>query len=576
MALNLLLSIALIVAAAATASAQTEVQAEITPPTEAPVEQPAEAVALDPAAEAKRIEVMRATVFAEKYFALGDYASALEQYSRADAILPNHPAVLFNTALILSRVGRLAEAQTKIDSYLQLYPTGAEIGQVQRLRIDLDFERELQQKQQESQSYVELFNRARFTFDKGDVVGARKLFEEAAQQRPDDAAAVFNQAVAFESLGEYAQATERLRRYQALAPATDKAAVDKRIFALEAEIADREANHVCPFCGAKLAKSAIWCPHCWHGPYDIEAARFTTRACGTGASATRTVLYSNDRVHQNEDLSCTVPESPRELLRFSSARRRAIQQARQDEGWTYDDGRLVSYRARDANVLRLVHGDSLEKLINLSTGDVLTYSGRKAGDKWLLENEQVLIEGQKFDKTYTYDDAGRIASEIVRYQNGLGCGHLIQTTATYHYEGSQLTSVSLVSGYTGFKLEGQPQVEWKGTMRFAYDEQGRVTSEEFTLDSHTKTWAKRAFRPLREQLNTVYPSVRLRKPVDIMRPGDVCGVAGTKLIGNQIDLRPFYSIAPDLAIMLPLGTSKIMVKLTYPENFTIQAAKQGD
>lgn len=544
---------------AISASAQTEIEAVIETPR-------------DPAAEAKRVELMRATTFGEKYFALGDYASALEQYSRADEMLPNHPAVLFNTALVLSRLGRLAEAQSKIDLYLKLYPSGEEIEKVQKLRIDLEFERELQKKQQDNQSYVELFNRAKFTYENGDPQSALKLFEEAAQQRPEDAAAVFNQAVVFEALGEYAQATERLRKYQAIAPAADKGPVDERIFALEREIEDQRESHVCPFCGFKLSKTSPWCPRCWHGPYDASAARFSTRPCGTGASATRTVLYPSERVHQNEDLPCNLSGNLREALRFSSARQRAIQQTRREEGWTYNGNGLASYSARDANVLRLVHGTSLEKVINLSTGDVLTYSGRSSGDKWLLEREQVSIDGQKFDKSYSYDDDGRIASEVVRYQNGSACGHLIQTTATYHYAGPRLENVSFVSGYTGFQIEGIPQVEWKGTMRFLYDEHGRVSREEFVVDSHTKTWGKKPFGPLRDQVKNIYSTMRVKKPLDILKIGDVCTTAGARLVGNQVDLRPFYTISPDLAVLLPLRTSKVAVALTYPAGFTVEDA----
>ena len=555
------LAVMLLIALSAEAQAQTEIAVDMP----AAVQTPAPA----PPADTKQLELLRASTFAEKYFAIDDYASALEQYRRADALLPNHPAILFNTSLILSRMGRFAEAQEKIDQYLKLYPAGQEIDQVQKLRIDLDFERELQQKAQETQSYVELFNRARFLYDKGDLAGSLKLFEEAAQQRPDDAAVAFNQSVAYEALGDYPQATERLRKFQALAPGADKAMADDRIFALETEITDRKENHVCPFCGKKLSKSSLWCPRCWRGPYDPTAARFNTRPCGTGASATRTILYGNDRVHQNEDLSCNFTGDRQELFRFSTARQRLIQNTRIDEGWRYRDDALISYQSRDANVLRLVQGSSLEKLINLSTGDVLNFSGRQLDGRWILDREQVVIDGQKFNKSYNYDEYGRITSEVVRYQNGMGCGHLIQTTATYVYGDARLESVNLVSTYTGFELEGAPQVEWKGTMRFSHDGQGRVTKEEFTLDSYTKTWTKKPFGPLRNQLEGTYTSMRVKKPLDIMKTGDICTSAGPRLVGNQVDLRPFYTIAPDLAVALPLRTSKVVVTLTYPPDFKL-------
>ncbi len=555
----------LLMACASALLAQAEIAVDIRP-------KPAPAKS---APDPKQTELLRAATFAEKYFAINDYQSALERYARADALLPNHPAVLFNTALILGRIGRLAEAQAKIDRYLELYPAGEEMEQVQKLRLDLDFERELRQKQQESQSYVELFDRARFLYEKGGIIASLALLEKAAQQQPSDAAVTLNQSVAFEALGDYAQATERLRKFQALSPGAGKAAASARIFALETEVSDRRDNHVCPFCGEKVSRDSLWCPRCWHGPYEPPAARFSTRPCGEGASATRTTFYSNERVHQNEDLACNFTGSRSELLRFSTAKQRLIRKARIDEGWTFREDALVSYRARESNVLRLVQGNTLEKLINLSTGDVLNYSGHSSGNRWLLDQEQVVVDGQRFDKSYTYDESGRIMLELVRYQNGAGCGHQIQMTAAYHYGGSTLESVSLLGQYTGFEMEGAPKVEWKGTMRFTHDDQGRVAKEEFLLESHTKTWAKKAFRPLRDQLGTIYASMRVKKPLDIMKTGDICTTVGSRLVSNQIDLRAFHTIAPDLAIVLPLRTSKVVVKLTYPPGFKVEGGSDG-
>ena len=540
--------------------AQAEVEVHMTPATTA-----------SPDVQLQQENFTRAAAFGQKYFAIGEYASAYGEFVKAEEIQPANPGILFNTALLLARMGRYAEAQTKIDTYLKLHPSGAEIDKVKTLQLDLDFERELQKKAQETQSYVELFNRARFTAEKGDYATALKLFQDAEKQHPEDAAAVLNQAIVLEAMGEYSRATERLRKYQALAPASDKADVDQRIFALESETQDIATSVLCPFCGFKLAKGSLWCPHCWHGPYVANAATYNTRPCGRGATATRTTFYMNDRVHQNEDLPCTLPSGPfAETLRYSKPRQRAIQQARRDEGWTYEGDVLQSFRDRDGNVIRLIQGATLEKLVNLSTGDVLSFSGRDVGGKWLLDREEFVIDGQKHRKVYTYDANGRIAAESVRYQNGLACGHIIQNTATYNYTGEKLSSVSLKGAYLGYETEGAPQMDWAGTIALFYDADGRLTKEEFTVDTHSKTYTKKPFGPLRDQIEQMYPSMRVKKPLDIKRQGDLCSIFGSKLVGNLIDLRPFFTVAPDLAVPLPLGVVKVTVNVTYPDGFKIE------
>lgn len=525
---------------------------------------------LDAAEQKTADDFDRAASFGVKYFAIGEFRSALEQFAAADALMPNHPVILYNTALALTRLGRYSEARSKIETYLQLYPDTPDVEKIKTLLNDLDFERELEAKQQQNQSYVELFNRGKFSFEKGDYQAALKLFEDAARQRPEDGPALFNQALALEALGDYDRAIEKLRAFQSVSDGATKSEVDQRLFALESEISDRQSRIVCPFCGYKLAKGSPWCPRCWHGPYYADAATFNTRSCGSGASLTRTTFYANERVEKNEDITCSLREGTfADLLRYSKAKQRAIQQMRREQGWTYDGDALSTLRDRDGNVLRLVQAASLEKLMNATTGEVFIFSGRESGGRWYLDHEEFSIDGQKYTKRYTYDAEGRIASESVRYVNGQACGHLIDVRATYGYEGSRLASVALSSSYSGFEIEGAPKTDWSGTMKFAHDAEGRLVRQEFVVDSFTKTYTKKAFGKLRQQIDAVYPTMRLRKPLDVKRQGDVCSVVGAKMVTNPIDLRPFFSIAPDLAVLLAPGVQKVVVTATYPANFQL-------
>lgn len=92
----------------------------------------------------------------------------------------------------------------KADRYLQLYPSGAEKPLVSKLQLELEFQRELTKKRQ------------------------------AEQQKPNDPAAVFNQAVVYEKQQEFAKAAERFRRDAELEPEPEQqASIDQRVFALD-------------------------------------------------------------------------------------------------------------------------------------------------------------------------------------------------------------------------------------------------------------------------------------------------------------------------------------------------------
>jgi Flp pilus assembly protein TadD len=53
----------------------------------------------------------KATFFGARFFELNDFASAYEQFARADAINPDQPAIIYNLALLLAKLGRFSEAQ---------------------------------------------------------------------------------------------------------------------------------------------------------------------------------------------------------------------------------------------------------------------------------------------------------------------------------------------------------------------------------------------------------------------------------------------------------------------------------
>src|SRR5207248_4027782 len=117
-------------------------------------------------------EFTKAVIFGKKFYDLHDYASAYDQFAKADALQPDNPAVLYNMAAVLAKAGRYSEAQAKVDRYLQLFPAGNERATVQKLQLELEFQRELQKKRQADESYLDLFNRGKFLYTKNDFDGA--------------------------------------------------------------------------------------------------------------------------------------------------------------------------------------------------------------------------------------------------------------------------------------------------------------------------------------------------------------------------------------------------------------------
>jgi tetratricopeptide (TPR) repeat protein len=519
-------------------------------------------------------EFNKAVLFGKKFFDLKEYISAYEQFAKADSLRPDDPAVLYNMAVVLARAGRYAEAQVKVDRYNQLYPAGAEKPNVTKLQLELEFHRELQKKRQADQEYGELFNRGKFLYAKNDLEGALKAFQDAEQQRPSDPAAVFNQAVVHEKQGEFAKAVERFRRFSELESDPDqKVGIDQRIFAMETEIEDMRSKIVCAFCGHKLPAGVTWCHRCWHGPY-LASAVWNSRPCLEGATATRSTYYSDGRLAKNEPLVCLHPNGTmRETLRYTPARQRSIQEARKSEGWTYNGEVIQGWSDKEGNQVRYVQGaDYLDQIVSAGTGELLDFEAHRAADGlWLLDREDVMIEGTKYISRYAYDEKNRIARQEVTYQNVSACNHLIAMTADYAYQNEALSGVNIKGGYDGYAAEGAPRTDWQAAVVYAYDPNGRVSKEELTVNGFTKTYAQRPHGALREEVGKVYASMRPKRPIEnVIRLGDICGTAGTLMVANYIDLRPFYAMSPNLALALPLGVVRATVTFTYPDAFSLR------
>lgn len=512
---------------------------------------------------AQEDEFTKSVFFGKRFADMGDYASAVEHYAKADAAKPDQPAVLYNLAVVLARAGRYAEAQVKADRYLELFPEGAERAGVDRLQLELQFQRELQKKRQADQDYADLFNRAKFSYGRGELAEALRIYEQAAQLRPADSAAVYNQGIVLEKQGDYAKAIEHFRRYSELEGDLEKkASIDERVFALQRELDDRATKIVCGFCGRKLPAGATWCERCWHGPYALHSPVWSSRACAEGASATRATYFADGRFARNDVLPCLWKGgSMRESLRWSAAKQREIQNARKAEGWTYS-GDLIQGNQE----LRFVQGPQyLEKITATGGGEILTYAAHPHGEgMWLLDREDLVVDATRYTNRYTFNDAGRITQQRVDYQNTAACNHLISMVADYAYDGDRLMSANMTGGYEGFPAEGSPSSNWTATVTYAYDSAGRVVSEELNVTSQSKSYNVRPLGELRDEVNRLYPTMRLKKSIEgLQRTGDLCVASGAAALANPVDLRPFYTLSPNLAIQLPMGVTKAVVTFTY-------------
>ena len=538
-------------------------------PVPAPIPPPAATTAAMPPSE----EFVKAVYFGKKFADRKDYPNAYEQYAKADSLQPDVPGVLYNMGVLLARAGRYSEAQAKVDRYNQLFPNGAEKAFVAQLQLDLEFEREVQKKRQADEEYTSLFTRGRFLYGKGDLPNALKLFQDAEQQRPTDPAAVFNQAIVYEKLGDLARASERFHRYEELEPDADaKSSADQRILGIESEMSDMKTKIVCPFCGWRLPIGSLWCPHCWHGPYLTSSSPWNSRPCGDGATATRAMYYADNRFAKNDSLPCLFNGTMLDALRYTPARQRQIQEARKAEGWTYSGDVIQGWHDRQGNEIRYVQGAGyLEKVVSPSGGDVLQFSAHKAADSgiWLLDREDVVIDGQKYTSHYNFDAQNRIAQQQVVYQNAAGCNDVITMTAIPTYANDALSSLKIRGGYTGTLVQGSPHVDWETNVAYAYA--ARLAKEELTVTSMTKTYMEKPYGFARQEISTLYPDMRVRRPIDrVLALGDRCGIAGSTVLSNPIDLRPFYAFSPNTALVLPGGVTRATVSFTYPDAYKVR------
>jgi hypothetical protein len=124
--------------------------------------------------------------------------------------------------------------------------------------------------------------------------------------------------------------------------------------------------------------------------------------------------------------------------------------------------------------------------------------------------------------------------------------------------------VKIKGGYDGVATEGSPHVEWQAATTYAYDA-GRLTKEELAVTSFTKEYKEKPQGNERDEVASLYPTMRVRRPIEnVARAGDLCAKSGTIVVGNPIDLRPFYAMSPNLATLLPFGVTKATVTFTYP------------
>ncbi|HWW60119.1 MAG TPA: hypothetical protein VN181_02015, partial [Thermoanaerobaculia bacterium] len=374
--------------------------AQEAPPPASPSAPAAETVTATANTNTNNEEFEKAVFFGRKFFDLGEYASAYDQFAKADHLRPDQPAVLYNMAVVLAKAGRYLDSQVTVDQYMRLFPAGPEKPLISKLQLELEFQRELQKKRQADEAYADLFSRGRYLYGKNDLEGAMKLFLDAEQQRPNDPAAVYNQAMIHEKRGDFAKAVERFRRYSDLETEQEqKAVVDQHVYALETELEDMRTKIVCSFCGQKLSAGVTWCHRCWHGPYLVKSPVWNTRACGAGASVTRTTYFSDGRFNRNDALPCLYANgSMAESLRYSPAKQRAIQEARKAEGWTYDKGVIQGF----ADQVKFEQGpDYLRQAKSPAGGEILTYVAHAAGEGvWLLDREELIVDAQEYTSFY--------------------------------------------------------------------------------------------------------------------------------------------------------------------------------
>ena len=84
------------------------------------------------------------------------------------------------------------------------------------------------------------------------------------------------------------------------------------------------------------------------------------------------------------------------------------------------------------------------------------------------------------------------------------------------------------------------------------------------LAAFSKTYKQKPYGAERDEVNKLYDRMRVGRSIEnILTVGDRCATSGTTILGNAIDLRPFYAIAPTLATQLGPGVTRATVTFTY-------------
>ncbi|HXH95328.1 MAG TPA: hypothetical protein VNN25_27380, partial [Thermoanaerobaculia bacterium] len=144
-------------------------------------------------------------------------------------------------------------------------------------------------------------------------------------------------------------------------------------------------------------------------------------------------------------------------------------------------------------------------------------------------------------------------------------------TADATYANNNLSALKIRGGYNGTAVQGSPRLDWEANITYAYDTNDRLTKEELALTSMTKTYTERPYGAERQEIGTLYQDMRVRKPVEhMLSTGDRCGISGTQVLGNPVDLRPFYALTPNLAIVLGNGVTRASVSFTYPDSYRVR------
>jgi len=102
-----------------------------------------------------------------------------------------------------------------------------------------------------------------------------------------------------------------------------------------------------------------------------------------------------------------------------------------------------------------------------------------------------------------------------------------------------------------------------GEVVWTYDAGGRVAKEDLSVPLFTKMYTQKPTGAVRGEVSTMYPSMRARRPIEKLT-ADTCAMAGTTLLGNPIDLRPFYAMSPNTSMLLSFGVTRATVTFTYP------------